>query len=278
MRYMPRKLQSSKTKKTAGKGLSLKKQVQERLLRHCRGSGEYTFDNALVKTISQKVGFRNPFDATKIDSTDKLAPALQKKDFFILHLGEGRHRFVQGISKGYHQFEPIPENAVCEWPYKRSLLNEYDTSESNILSVAFNQKITHHFLYGNENSDAKVYQSRRTNRSMSYRVGKEEISTSGLQMEIDQTLERKGVVTLIEAKNGFPADFAIYQIYTPFLHFALLKKEKNLPIREINCCYLLRKKRGGNSVLRMYLYTFSDEGDMTSLQLKQCAEYRLIKQ
>ena len=99
---------------------------------------------------------------------------------------------MKGIDKGYHQFETIPKENIYKWFYKKSLLNEYDASESNVLSVAFNQKITHHFLYGNEQAEAKVYQSRRTKKSISYLVGKEQINAINLQMEIDQTLEHEG--------------------------------------------------------------------------------------
>lgn len=107
-------------------------------------------------------------------------------------------------------------------------------------------------------------------------VGEQKIKTSSLQMEIDQTLESQGMVTVVEAKNGFHSDFAVYQIYNPFLYFVALKEEENLPIKKINCCYLLREKIDGESVIRMYLYTFSEAHDMASITLEKCAEYRLI--
>ncbi|MCY4042776.1 MAG: hypothetical protein OXF45_03085, partial [Candidatus Dadabacteria bacterium] len=182
--------------------MSVKKQVQESLLRHCQETGNYVFDNEIVKEISKQVGFGNPFDATKVDSTEQLSNFLIEEDYFILHLGEGNHKFVKGIDKGFHEFEEVPEENICDWEYRKSLLNEYDTSESNILSVAFNQRITHHFLYGDKKASAKVYQSRRTKKSISYNVGEERIETSRLQMEIDQTFDREGIVTVIVSKYG----------------------------------------------------------------------------
>ncbi|GIW22383.1 MAG: hypothetical protein KatS3mg068_1390 [Candidatus Sericytochromatia bacterium] len=85
---------------------------------------------------------------------------LIKNDFGIIHLGNGKHQFVKGINKVYHDFEEIQE--TIEWKYKKSLLNEYNDSESNILSVANNQRILHHFLFekdknGNPKSFA-IYQ------------------------------------------------------------------------------------------------------------------------
>lgn len=256
---------------------SKKKQVQERLLKRCQKANNYVFDNETVKEVSKKVGFGNPFDATKVDSTEKLSNFLIEKDYFILHLGKGNHKFVKGIDKGFHEFEEVSEENICDWEYRKSLLNEYDTSESNILSVAFNQRITHHFLYGDEKASAKVYQSRRTKKSISYNVGEERIETSRLQMEIDQTFEREGVVTIIESKNGFGKDFAVYQVFTPFVYFRELKEKQGLAAKEINACYLLRGRIGGRSVLRLYLYSFEDVEDMTSIRLIRNAEYRLIQ-
>ncbi len=253
-----------------------KKQLQTKLLQHCLQKKHFVFHNDLVKEISKEVGFGNPFDVTKIDSTEKLPELLKAKDFFILHLGEGKHQFVKGIKNGYHKFETIPEKNIQNWTYRKSLLNEYDTSESNILSVAFNQRITHHFLYGNENIEAKVYQSRRTKKTISYNVGKQKIKTTNLQMEIDQTFEHNGVVTVVEGKNGFLGDFAVYQIYIPFVYFSDLKKEEGLEMKQINCCYLLRDNVENESVLRLYLYSFKKPGDMTSIQLLKAAEYKLV--
>ncbi|MCW3134124.1 MAG: hypothetical protein N2V78_07355 [Methanophagales archaeon] len=45
---------------------------------------------------------------------------------------------------------------------KRRNLNEFDTSESNILSVASNQRIIHDFLYEDIVASPKVYSARRT--------------------------------------------------------------------------------------------------------------------
>ncbi|MDA8002877.1 MAG: hypothetical protein MPL62_16460, partial [Alphaproteobacteria bacterium] len=148
-------------------------------------------------------------------------------------------------------------------------------SESNILSVAFNQKITHHFLYGKKDVEANVYQARRTQADIAYRVGAEQITARKVQMEIDQTFEYGAVVTIIEAKNGFPRDFAVYQLHHPCLFFT--NQKTRFGIQSVQCCYLLREKQEQQSILRLYLYKFADPKDMTSIALAKSAEYRLQK-
>ncbi len=254
-----------------------KQQVISRLFTICRKRGDWTFDNVLVKTVCREVGFGNPFDATKVDSSSILPDDVRKADYFIVHLGKGRHRFVRGVSLGYHSFEPIEKYECIEWKYRRSLLNELDTSESNILSVASNQRVIHDFLYDDIVASPKAYNARRTRLSFSYWVGNELVSADGLQMEVDFTFEYQGVVTVMEGKNGLPPDFAIYQLFHPFRYYVEINRQKNLGIREVTGCYILRKRTAGDSILRLYHYTFSDPERIASIRLLKKAEYRLVK-
>ena len=156
-------------------------------------------------------------------------------------------------------------------------MNEFDTSESNILSVGFNQRIIHDFLYDDIIANPKMYGSRRTKTSFEFFIDKEFIKATSLQMEIDLTTEYNGIVTIFEGKNNFPENFAIYQLYFPFLYYFNLKKNNKLDIKDINCCYLLRKKENEKSIIRIYLYTFENPLNMASIKLIKNAQYNLIK-
>lgn len=256
--------------------MSKKTEVIERLLSHCQQKQEFSFDNELVKQVAGKVGFKNPFDVTHIDSSAKLPEPLKEQDYFILHTGKGKHRFVKGIRHGYHQFEPITEQE--NWPYRASVLNELNTSEANILSVAYNQRIIHQFLYGDVAAAPKIYISHRTKFSCAYRIHEQEVSIEKQQIEIDMTAEENGMVTVFEAKNGFPFDFAIYQIYLPILYYAEMRKQRDIKTKAVNACYLLRKQEDSKgSTIRLYLYAFTDPYEMTSLRLLRSKEYRLTR-
>lgn len=257
--------------------MGTKQDVVAEFFRLCKKKGNFVFDNELVKKVCKKFSFGNPFDATKLDDTSKFPQILIDEDYFILHLGKGKHKFVKNISHGFHIFEEIAEDKIFDWKYRKSILNEFDISESNILSVAGNQRIIHDFLYEDIVASPKVYGARRTKMDMSYFVGKERIDAFNLQMEIDLTMELHGMVTIFEGKNGFPKDFAIYQLFHPFKYYSMLKNEKKLEIEMITCCYVLRKINKGSSILRLYNYTFVNEDDMSSIKLLKNAQYNLIK-
>lgn len=234
------------------------------------------FDNELAKSFCKTHSFGNPFDVTKIDTTQKLPTEIKKEDYFIVHLGQGKHKFVKNISNGYHNFEDIPTHAIQEWAYKRSLLNEYDTSESNILSVGFNQRIIYHFIYNDLSVNPKIYNSKKTKMSFDYFMGEQSIKTNNLQIEIDMTIEHGKIVTLFEAKNGFSKDFSIYQIYLPCLYYHTLNANNKIGIKEINACYLLREQSNTGSSIRMYQYMFDDINIINSIKLIKSAQYNLI--
>ncbi len=257
--------------------MSKKQDVLTEIFNICQQNGNFEFDNELVKSVAKKLNFGNPFDVTKLDNTNIFPEVLLENDYFIIHLGRGKHKFVKGIKNGFHKFEEIPDENIFSWKYRKSILNEFDTSESNILSVGFNQRIIHDFLYDDIVANPKMYGARRTKTSFEYYINGEKIVASNLQMEIDLTTEYNGVVTVFEGKNNFPDNFAVYQLYFPFLYYHNLMNDKKLEIKEINCCYLLRKKENGESIIRIYQYTFENPKDISSVKLMKSAQYNLIK-
>jgi hypothetical protein len=265
--------------------MSKKDQVLTKLFEICQKRNNYVFDNDLVKDVSKKVGFGNPFDATKIDNKVKLPKVLLDNDFAVIHLGNGKHQFIKGIDKVYHDFEPIQE--TLEWAYKKSLLNEYNTSESNILSVANNQRILHHFLFGKDtefdridiSERPKTYFPHRTKTSFAYNFGRNlKVDLKNIQIEIDLTIEFKGVIGVFEGKNGKPDSFAVYQIYHPFLYYYRANELSELKgkIKEIYGVYVVKKIERGITNLKIWAYTFENPLDITSIKFVKSACYRLI--
>ena len=254
---------------------SPKKQAQFELFKACQARGDMVFDNSLVGEICDSIGFRNKFDVTKIDGSSTIAPEVIEAGYCIVHLGEGQHKFVRAAPQWFHKFEKINSPEII-WPYRKSVLNETDTSESNILSVGFNQRIIHDFLYEDIIASSKMYGARRTKFNGSYNINGETYEFNKLQMEIDLTTEYLGNVTIFEGKNKFQEDFAVYQLFHPFILFHQLQKtEKITGVKEINCCFLSRHVENEDSVLRLYLYTFEDPKEITSLALVKKAQYRL---
>ena len=259
--------------------MSKKQQVIEEIYKICQKRGNDIFDNKLVKEVSVKVGVGNPFDVTKIDNKNKLPTLLKEKDVAIIHLGKGYHRFIKGIDKVYHTLEPISN--LVDWQYKKSLLNQYNTSESNILSVANNQRILHDFLFNFDaefiSEDiakrAKTYFPHRTKTSLEFSCGEEKISLTDIQIEIDLTIEFDGNIGVFECKNGKPDNFVIYQLYYPFLYY---HKANLIPkVKEIFAVYMVRES-GDYDILKLWSYRFASPLDITSIELVKSKSYRLI--
>ena len=129
--------------------MNKKSKVIEEIYEMCKEKNNFIFHNELVKDVCKKIGFGNPFDVTKLDNKNKLPNILLENDIAIIHLGNGRHQFIKGIDKIFHEFENIEK--IIDWQYKTSILNHHNSSESNVLSVANNQRILHHFLFGKDN-------------------------------------------------------------------------------------------------------------------------------
>lgn len=269
------------------KKMSKKEKVITELFKICKKKKNYKFDNNLVKKLSVKHKFGNPFDVTKIDNKEKLPDILKKNDYAIIHLGDGEHKFIKGIKKVYHDFEPIKKK--INWEYKKSLLNLYNTSESNILSVANNQRILHHFLFGKDtefndidiSNRPKTYFPHRTKTSFSYNFGKNtKLDLKNIQIEIDLTIEYKGTVGIFEAKNGKPDSFSIYQIYHPFLYYTKAKSDKNInnKLKKIVCVYLVRTIQDEVNYINLWAYTFENPLDISTIKILKSASYKLIKQ
>lgn len=264
-----------------------KQDVLREIYRICEQRGDYVIDNELVRAISRDIGFGNHFDATKLDNKSILPDFFVENDIALVHLGSGKHKFVKGLHNVYHDFEPVTHS--IDWPYKKSLLNEYNTSESNILSVANNQRILHHFLFGLDKEFAnvdihdrpKTYFPHRTNANLRYRFGNDfEVSLTRMQIEIDLTIEYQGTIGIFEAKNGSPDNFSVYQLYHPFLYYYNAKV--NTPIGgnigDIVCVYVVRVRQMGISELNLWAYTFTVPDDITSIQFEKATKYRLIRE
>ena len=97
-----------------------------------------------------------------------------------------------------------------------------------MLSVANNQRILHHFLFGKDtefqdveiSKRSKTYFPHRTKTSFRYKVGKDvELEMNNIQIEIDVTIECKGTIGVFEGKNGSPDSLVFIKF---IIHFCII--------------------------------------------------------
>lgn len=70
--------------------MGTKQDVITEIYQICKEKHDFIFDNDLVKQISRKYGFANPFDATKFDNTSKLPQLLiDRRGLFYFAFGRG---------------------------------------------------------------------------------------------------------------------------------------------------------------------------------------------
>lgn len=261
--------------------VSKKAQVLLKLLAWCQAHKTLVFHNNQVKAFAQEVGFGNPFDVTKLDNLELLPQELRDLDLAVIHLGRGNHAFVKGTHHIYHTFEPIQE--LEDWPYQKSLLNNYNSSESNTLSVANNQRILHHFAFGQDKEfddvdialRPKTYFPHRTKKHLEYTINSHSVGDL-LQIEVDLTIEFQGKVAVFEGKNGTPTSFNIFQLYHPFLYYHVANKEDTRlegKITEIVCIYVIRQL----DTISLWAYTFDQPLDPTSIRFLRAKSYSLVQ-
>lgn len=280
----------SKTERKEGQ----KKQILAKLFSVCEERGNYVFDNALVKKVIVEMEgekkFGNPFDITKLDRQDLLPVSIIEKGFALIHLGSGSHQFIEGLDFFIHEFEPILPEDEFEWGYRKSILNEYNESESNALSVANNQRILHHFTFNQDREfedidismRPKTYFPHRTKANLKYHIDDlATIELTKLQIEIDLTIEFEGTIAVFEAKNGKPKNFSVYQLYHPFLYYHDAKRNKPEiadKIKDVVCVYLVRQKQKDVTKLKLWKYTFQNPDDIASIKFLKSACYNLRKE
>ncbi len=267
--------------------MSKKKDVILAIYEHCKKKNSYVFHNDIVKEFSKKIGLGNPFDVTKLDTSSKIPQELVEKNICIVHLGSGNHQFINAFDKVFHKFEPIEK--TIDWNYQRSILNLSNSSESNILSVANNQRILHQFVFGEDTEfnnveiikRPKTYFPHRTKADLTYKLGDlATLNLKNIQIEIDLTIELKGKVAIFESKNGNPKDFSICQIYHPFLFYHNLNTSNQLvkgKISEIIGVYAVKSIKNGVVSIKLWSYTFNDPFDITSIKLLNSARYNLVE-
>ncbi len=260
----------------------LKKQVLIKLLEQYYLQGKFEFNNEDIQKIAKKHKFKNAFDVTKIDNISILPQEYIANDVFIAHIGKGKHKFINGINKAYHYFEKMEDDEIKEWSYKPSLLNESNSSEANIVSLAYNQKIIKDFLCEenckeNMESEPLRYDPGRTKYTGEYFIGNDQVIATQVQMELDSHAERNGTVDIFEAKNSEADNFSIYQLFLPFLHFTKLQAE-GVAIKKIRCNFLLRQtSEDKQTIIKLYQYSFTRPKDMSSIELLQKKQYNLVK-
>lgn len=240
----------------------------------------FEFDNEVVTRAC--VGrYRNPHTLTKLDRLGEVPKSMSDDNVFIVHLGEGRHRFVRGLDAGFHTFED-PKNPPEEYPYTPTLLDELGGGEADMLSRVFNHGVLQLFLYGDDTESTRIRLPGRTSdsedNSFSYEVGEQKIDVLQLQVEMDFIVQHGNDVVFAEAKAGpLRKDFAVAQLFMPFLKLQKLRDRLGSPftIRPVFISQYWKDYYAANipkkkyEHIRFHEYQFEEPTKMDSLKIAE---------
>lgn len=273
---------------TAAKRQS-KKEKLAILWRHVRQRPPpYVTDNDEIRRV---VPGGNQFDLTKIDSRRRLPTEMVDDDVCLVHLGNGRHEFINGIDRVYRLFDPSPPPVVRY--FQPGALHQIDrTREAGLLSTLFNERVFHEFLYQDIKTEARVHlPGRKKAGSFAYKIGPStRVEVSRLQVELDFILEatlaeRPLDVSVAEAKIGSAPDFNVSQLYLPY-RFLMSQQGGATPRFTLRPLFVrqypLRTDAstpglppGNHQVTSLYEYRFEDPEDLASIRFVGARSYYL---
>jgi len=230
------------------------------------------FNNDMVKELSSRVKFRNPFDATKFDTFESMPTCLKQEGFFVVHLGRGNHAFVKGT--GYHHFEPIQETKI--WNPSKSIVSKLGKSEAGTVSTIYNEKIIHDFLCGNADKEIKIHISRRSNVTYDFWIGNNELHADWLQIEVDAFFEADNIIAAVEVKNIKHTNFEIRQVYSSMRYLDRFYRDGIIPKKyKLRFLFFQKGKKNKMDFYRLYEYRFNDWRKMDSIELIKNAQYNM---
>ena len=209
--------------------------------------------------------YREPRLMTKFDESNDLPLDFKKNGLAILPVS--RTEWTIGPYRAYKEFDRGKEPPVSyfEPPADCLLLHEENIrTEDQRLSQLFASGVFSRFL-GEE--VRYVNPGRFGSGGFSYLIGDtrakdvlHEVRVQGAQMEIDAALEGPSSITLVEAKNFFPKDFLVRQLYYPFLSYRSGGTLGGKRIRALYITYL-------SGVYQLWEYEFTDPRRYDSLVL-----------
>ena len=161
-----------------------------------------------------KTGAREPRILCKHDTREARPEIFIENGLFLLPTLNGEYAIIKG--EGYVD---IPVIAGTANTYTSKLGFQLDTScvgnsEMQHLDFAYATSLVRTFLQ--DDSLVLTIRGRKYTPKFSFKVGSHEITTEGVQTEVDAGYEGKEQVVLLEAKNSKTTNVIIRQLFYPF--------------------------------------------------------------
>ncbi len=202
---------------------------------------------------------------TKFDFSKDVPAILKNNGYFLLPVKNGTYAIVRGagFQKLAGSVDVVEYKSNIDFPLTTAGRGQ---SEMQFLDNAYNTGVLEQIL-----GEGSLYQSirgRERSHKFSFKVGKNEITVEGVQIEVDSGLEGRNSIILVEAKIGVPHDFIIRQLFYPYRRFKDLSRKKTIPVF---LTYDLK-----TAVYNAWIYEFFDDGDYNAIRLVKTHTFRIV--
>ncbi len=201
----------------------------------------------------------------KQDSREDVPQIMSDNGLFLLPVRNGRYVIVKG--NGYFDVPEITgkiENYTSKLPFELESA-KIGNSEMQHLDNAYAISIIRSFF--KDDTLVLAIRGRKYTPPFSFYVGKQEITTGGVQTEVDAGYEGKKTLVLIEAKNSTTSNTIIRQLFYPFKQWSY-----HIPSKKIYLLFFEKR----NDIYMLWLYQFTDPQNYNSINLVKSKRYRLI--
>ena len=199
----------------------------------------------------------------KQDSRESRPQAFRDRGLFLLPIRNGNYAIIKG--EGYVDVPPI-QSPVQEYssnfPFALET-SEVGDSEMQHLDRAYALSLVRHFV--GDDSLVLTIRGRKYTPEFSFVTGEFQISTEGVQTEVDAGYEGEKQVVLIEAKSGRARNTIIRQLYYPF------RQWQQHTTKTISTLFFQRRK----DEYHLWHFGFDNRDDYNSIRLLQSARYRI---
>ena len=201
----------------------------------------------------------------KQDTREDRPRAFRERGLFILPVRNGHYAIVKG--EGYvdipHITTPLQEYQ-SDFPFELETTRA-GNSEMQHLDRAYALSLIRHFTA--DDSLVLTIRGRKYTPQFDFVVGEFNITTRGVQTEVDGGYEGVNQVVLIEAKVGNATNTIIRQLYYPFRQW---QRRTSKPVSTL---FFQRTDAGE---YHLWHFDFDNPQDYNSIRLLRSARYRIV--
>jgi len=193
-------------------------------------------------------------------------PAIFKENnLFLLPVKNGFYNIIKG--EGYVDIPPIIGKVVnysskLDFPLETTSIGN---SEMQHLDYAYAASLIRTFT--NDPTLVLTIRGRKYTPEFNFFVGKQKISVSSVQTEVDAGYEGKDQIVLIEAKNFDASDIIIRQLYYPFRQWQGVTNKKVVT--------LFFDKEANSNIYSIWQFEFENPENYNSIKLVKSGKFQI---